>query len=261
MDVLIFCGQSNMQGESEGIPCNNSEVENAMEYLFLSDSLVPLKHPVGEDIYSENHLMVASACNGCGTLVPAFCREYVNTTGRDVVAIHVAKGATTISDWLPHTARYMCTVNKILAGIRLVKKSEPVQRIYLVWLQGESDAVNAVSTEDYLRNLVAFKNALKKDVGLNRFCIIQVGYFASQVNWLSGSQSDRRIQDENIMLAQELACRLDDFVLLTDVCKRLSIDEKFINPNVCGHYNNDALDLVGRIAGRALANLRLLSIK
>lgn len=92
MDVLIFCGQSNMQGESEGLPFNNTEVQNAKQYLHLSRSLVPLKHPVGEDIYGEGQLLLASACNGCGTLVPAFCRQYTQTSGNNVVAIHVANG-------------------------------------------------------------------------------------------------------------------------------------------------------------------------
>lgn len=255
MDVLIFCGQSNMQGESEGLPFNNTEVQNAKQYLHLSRSLVPLKHPVGEDIYGEGQLLLASACNGCGTLVPAFCRQYTQTSGNNVVAIHVAKGATTIAEWLPDTARYKCAVNKILAGIRLANKTEQVQRICLVWLQGESDAVSAVSTENYLKNLVTLKNALKRDVGLNVFGIIQVGYFASQVDWLSDSQSIRRAHDENVMRAQQLACQQEDFVMLTDVCKKLSVDAQFINPNVCGHYNNLALDLIGQTAGKALAKV------
>lgn len=255
MDVLIFCGQSNMQGESEGLPFSNAVVQNAKQYLFCSDSLVPLKHPVGEDIYCNEQLMLAASCNGCGTLVPAFCRQYIETTCRNVVAIHVAKGATTIADWLPDTLRYKCAVNKILSGIRLANATEKVQHVYLVWLQGESDAVSAVSTEEYLKKLVTLKDALKRDVGLHKFGIIQVGYFASQVDWLNDSVDVRRTHDENIMLAQQLACKQEDFVLLTDVCKTLSVNTDFINPNVCGHYNNVALDLIGQTAGKALAKI------
>ncbi len=50
VDLLIFSGQSNMQGQTEG-PCENNEViNNCFEYKYLSDSLTPLKHPVGETI-------------------------------------------------------------------------------------------------------------------------------------------------------------------------------------------------------------------
>ena len=49
MDVIIFSGQSNMQGESEMLlPAH--EIKGAFEYKFLSDSIVPLSDPVGENI-------------------------------------------------------------------------------------------------------------------------------------------------------------------------------------------------------------------
>ena len=49
-DILIFSGQSNMQGQTEALPFPNDPVSDALEYRLLTDSLVPLMHPVGETI-------------------------------------------------------------------------------------------------------------------------------------------------------------------------------------------------------------------
>lgn len=258
MDVLIFCGQSNMQGQTEGLPSVNPIVSNALEYRFLTDSLVELRHPVGEDITVESELMLAAAYNGCGTLVPSFCEEYVKACGKRVIAIHAAKGATRVSQWLPDTERYKCLSEKITAGIRLASKLEPVEKIFFVWLQGESDAIEGISFEDYSARLLQLKNALKRDIGIDAFGIIEVGYFASEISW-SDKPLDVRLQgDEAIMRAQESIVRQDgDFVLLTDICKQLSRCKEYINSDAEGHYNNKAMELVGRAAASGLAKIRM----
>ena len=40
MDVIIFCGQSNMQGQTEGLPEVNEAVYGALEYRALTNSFV-----------------------------------------------------------------------------------------------------------------------------------------------------------------------------------------------------------------------------
>ena len=49
MDVIIFSGQSNMQGQSETLS-EHDIVKDAYEYKWLTDELVPLQNPVGENI-------------------------------------------------------------------------------------------------------------------------------------------------------------------------------------------------------------------
>ena len=48
MDVLIFGGQSNLQGQTESLPPGKT-VAGAFEYRHREGILVPLAHPVGED--------------------------------------------------------------------------------------------------------------------------------------------------------------------------------------------------------------------
>ena len=88
MDIIIFGGQSNMQGQTEKLT-SVSIIENAYEYKYLNDTIVPLKNPVGEDIRIDNTAgepvkektnlsewlkehKTGSACYGNTNLVPEF---------------------------------------------------------------------------------------------------------------------------------------------------------------------------------------------
>lgn len=257
MDVLIFGGQSNMQGQTEGLPSENEAVENALEYRVLSNTLIDLKHPVGENVSQDTHLL--GAHGGGGSLVPACCKEYVKRTGRKVVAIHVARGNTTVGEWLKGTHRYRTLTWKCTAGIKKAAEIEPVERVYFIWLQGESDANISSTSEEYVARITALKNDLKKDVGIDKFGIIKVGYFCSNTpkSW-SGASSDEEAlaKDEAILQAQEMVVERDqDFVMLTRICPKISCEKEWINPTVPGHYNNAAMDLIGKSAGETLAKL------
>ncbi len=253
-DILIFGGQSNMQGSTECLPEPNDPVTSASEYRYLTNELVPLRHPVGEDIGGD---LVWRAGEGHGSLVPACCRAYIQATGREVVAIHAARGGTMLSEWAKGTPRYDCALKKLRAGLEKVREAGKIRRVYYIWLQGESDAIDHTSEAVYKERLTAYKNALKDDVGIDRFCIIEVGYFSPAATWVGWSAEEGFACDEQIMKAQEnLPDEDPDFVLLTQVCKDLSLRPKYINPDAPGHYNNIAMEIIGTEAGKALAVLK-----
>ena len=131
MDVIIFCGQSNMQGFTEGVPNMNEPVLGASEYRWMGDLVVPLRHPVGEGFGGRDANEYFLASNG-GSLVPAFCREYVKNTDKEVMAIHVTRGNTTVGEWLRGTGRFHYAIQKIQAGIEKAKSLGEVERIYFV---------------------------------------------------------------------------------------------------------------------------------
>lgn len=255
-DVLIFGGQSNMQGQTGSFPTYNKPVEGAVEYRFLTDSFIPVQHPIGEVI--EGGLLLAASGNN-GSMVPACCREYVKKTGRSVLAIHVARGNTAIAEWDGATRRYQLAVEKIQGGLnKLRAEGHTVGKIYYLWLQGESDAINGTTTEDYERMLIDLKNNLKRDAGIHKFCILKVGYFnrhrAKALAHLTVQQ--RAAYDENIMHAQELAAQHDeDVVMLLRILPEMSLDQKNINPKAMGHFNNKAHTVIGKAAANALAKL------
>lgn len=252
-DLLIFGGQSNMEGQTEGLPEPNEPVERALEYFYLRDELLPLKHPVGEDVGEY----LGGACYGFGSLVPDFCRAYVEASGRRVIAVHAAKGATTVREWLPGTGIYRESCNKIKGAIAKTGRDN-IDKIYYMWLQGESDALASTSCEEYLRLLTLYKNALKEDLGIDRFCIIKVGYFCGVVSGVKDRPKDVAIAcDEAIMKAQDVAAATDsDFAMLTDICPKIVLLSEYVNPFEEGHFNNKAMTLIGNTAGKALAELR-----
>lgn len=254
-DIILFLGQSNMQGQTEKLS-ETVAVENAFEYKYLTDQLVPLKNPTGESItkdLKEGFLLtdmndlgrwlslhaLGMSSHGNTNMLPEFCREYIKQSGRQVVAVHAAKGSTKISFWL--TDGYNAIVQKTLGAINKVGK-ENVSGVYCVWLQGESDALSSTTTEDYMSALIEFKNRLKCDVGLEKFGIIKVGAFA-----MDG-------RDDAIFKAQEQACEEDsDFVMVTRITEKLLAEPKCLNPDAFGHYGSYGQEVLGRSAGKNLA--------
>lgn len=254
VDVLIFGGQSNMQGQTEGLPEVNVPVAGAYEYRYLTDSLIPVAHPIGEDL--ENGTILG-AHEGGGSLVPDCCRAYIEATGREVIAIHTARGATTVSEWQKGQPRYELMIKKISAGLKKIRKQYEIGKIYFLWLQGESDAIALTTKENYSKMVIDLKNSLKSDVGIDKFCIIEVGYFCGLVTWLHDRTIEEgKLHDEAIMKAQEELPTIDsDFVMLTQICKTLSLDKTNINPFAQGHYNNKTMTVIGETAGKALAEI------
>lgn len=259
-DLLIFGGQSNMQGECER--CSETQaVAGAMEYRYLTDSLVPLCNPVGENIlldktrgdavvYGTNlqdwvsRHVLGAACYGNTSLIPSFCRAYCENSQRQAVAVPVCRGGTMLSFWMPGTVGYEMIVEKTLAASAKTAETAQIGKKYFVWLHGESDAANGMSKLYYKENLTAFKEHLKADAGMDRFCIIRVGRFAGDA------------RDDAIMEAQSELCKQDpDFLMLTEIASELCKNPKYMNPNLAGHYSAEGLELLGKTAGSALADL------
>lgn len=236
-DLLIFSGQSNMQGQTECLPSPNPVIGNAFEYKMLGNSLVPLKHPCGEDIGDSMLLM---AHQGYGSLPPYFCRSYIEAAEIPVVAVHAARGSTVIADWLPGTERYDALACKINAAERKMSEQFVLRSKYFIWLQGESDAI-AGNTEAYYREkIVFFKNTLKKQFNIDKFMIIRVGRFTND---------DR---DFEIIRAQDKVCAMDsDFKMLTGASEELLKSSHYVNPEAAGHYSNEGFRALGEIAGKA----------
>lgn len=239
MDILIFSGQSNMQGQTESLPLARF-VENAYEYRLQSHKIIPLAHPVGENLGE----ILWGAYEGKGSIVPDFCTSYIEKLKTPVLAVHAARGGTTIREWLPTTERYNILVKKCKSAILAALHKYEVEKIYFIWLQGESDAIENTSKQLYKDRMEEFRENLVKDLEIDGFFIIRVGKFV---------RDDR---DINIISAQEELCKTDNFVMLTRITGLLTESKRFINPFAKGHYNNTATSIIGKIAGENLALFR-----
>ena len=261
IDLLVFGGQSNMQGQSERLS-ENEPVEGAWEYRYLEDALVPLCNPVGENIRTDGSRGIAHQKGGDGqkwlrehvtgwsaggntNLVPAFCRAYIRETGAKVAAVHAAKGSTQISYWLPGTVGYELLTGKAKAAIQKLQPQYAIDRIWFVWLQGESDAIAGVDREAYMESMRCLQSSLEKDLGIHSFGVIRVGRFTG----------DRR--DQQIIDAQDAICREKGFVMLTQLAADMGQQPKYMNPDVKGHFSAEGLELLGSTAGTALAHFAM----
>lgn len=258
MDIIIFSGQSNMQGESERL--SSTEIINgAYEYRYLTDTAVPLQNPVGEDItyegtcgfpfthetvqrtWLETHA-VGSACFGHTNLVPSFCDTYCRKTKRSVLAVHAAKGSSAMDKWMPGKPQYEILIKKSQAAIRYAEAHGGVERIFFVWLQGESDAIQAKTKQYYKESITTLFDALSNTLGIERFAIIRVGHFC-------GDSRDKEITD-----AQDEICREHNgFIMLTTITEQLESRADCMHPNIQGHFSAKGLELLGEAAGEALA--------
>lgn len=264
-DIIIFSGQSNMQGQSEALPKENLPVDGAMEYRYDGDELVPLKHPVGECLDDNGNIVLGrdgdlwkdwdksqesvrwlldtnallAPCEGNANLVPFFCDAYVKKTGRKCVAVHTAKGSTTISYWLKGARGYEIMLKKAKAAIEKVNPDN----IYFVWLQGESDAIASRKLKDYKKDIEDLNNSLKQDLGIDKFGVILVGRFTD----------DER--DFEIIEAQRQVCKENpDFIMLTELSQTLLKDKENVNPDAKGHFSLKGFEALGKDAGDSLGN-------
>lgn len=257
MDVLIFMGQSNMQG-STGEKCSVKPENGVWEYAYSTDELKPLVSPVGEDVKSESgEILLAASALGNGSLLPYFANEYSRLCGKSVAAIHCAKGNTSIAEWEEGTERFASAAAKIKAGLNRVSATEKIDKTYIIWLQGESDALLFTPQKVYEEKLIRLKEALKREFYFDKFCIIKTGYFAAYAGWISGAFDEKKASDTAIMNAQENVAEIDsDFVVLTDVTAGLSENHAYLNPKEFGpHYNNAGMKIIGEAAATTLAEI------
>ena len=251
-DLIIFSGQSNMEGEAERMPDDNSPIAGALEYRYLENKLVPLRHPAGENISKNGKVFIPrhrdawGSAQECALLsawkkrtnpVPFFCKSYIKTTGRNVIAVHAAKGATTIDYWQRGQLGYEMLCKKAKKAIEMTNP----EHIYFVWLQGESDAIERKSKDLYKKQMICLYESLHEDLGVEKFGNILVGRFTMDDS------------DFEIINAQKEVCNEHEgFIMLTEITEEIIYIDKYMNPVAHGHYSVDGQELIGFLAGRKL---------
>ena len=129
-----------------------------------------------------------------------------------------------------------------LEGARRASSEYEITGTYIVWLQGESDAIESTGREEYKQKLAEFGHALRDTLGVERFGVIRCGYFTGDA------------RDLQIIGAQDDICREDPFFLmLTEEITTLNGMPEYINPFAAGHLNTRGLDKVGHDSAVTLA--------
>jgi len=244
VDIVIFAGQSNMSGAGGNAGQAPPVVSGAgYEFRAISDptGLYPITEPFG-----TKETAVIGDVGRRGSLVSSFVNTYYQLTGVPVIAVSASRGATDSNFWCGAKVKVDLSSRLARATTYLATNRISVRKKYLVWLQGESDAVNGTSAAQYQANLNSAFSTLFAS-GLNQVFIITPG------NAKGGMYSY-----DTIINAQKALCASSGRFTLASATLR-NLPNTYLADEV--HYNQQALNMVGAEAGRSAAAFTALTAK
>ncbi len=234
VDLIVFAGQSNMSGLG-GDPSKAVKVIDGAgaEFRSVSDptKLYTITEPFGfyENTETMNDLFLKR-----GSLVSAFVNAYYEETKVPVVAVSASKGGTPSTYWATDVVGEDVVTRFLNAKEWLKGNGYTVRNQFLVFLQGENDVLENVSTDQYLTDLNTFSTKMFYR-GIDKFLIIRIG------RTIDDPDAYKRIAD-----VQTELCRTDPrFVLISTMLS--GFGEEYMTDKY--HYNQDALNALGAEAG------------
>ncbi len=245
-DLMLFIGQSNMSGRGNASEAVSVPQGHAYEFRAVSDptALYPLTEPFGKD--ENNSESGVSETTKTGSLVSAFAESYYETTKTPLVAVSCSKGGTGINFWDTGRPAYADAVSRLkTAQDFLASEGKTVGGVYLVWLQGETDAENGVPDDRYLKTLGKIFTAFEEDADVGHCFVIPIGGFA-------GSDETHRENYARIRAAQIAFC--EERADATVVSTRLADLSRFGFMKDERHFKQEGYDLLGADAGENAGN-------
>ena len=239
VDVVLFIGGTNMAGRGDAAGSAECAEGHAYEFRAVSDPtrLYPMTAEFGS---AENkNYGLQDGGRKTGSLVPAFCEAYYQSTQTPIVAVSASEGDTTVQDWGAGKGKLEDAAERLAAAVEFVGQSETyrVRRVLAVWCQGEADAEAGTVAADYIRGVEALFGALFRR-GLETCLVIQ-----------TGASVAKPVQYEIIREAQLQLCSENDrFVMISDAFAGL-----LEMTAEGGGYTQEAYNLVGTGAGENAA--------
>jgi hypothetical protein len=172
-------------------------------------------------------------------MVSAFVNTYFQKTGVPVVAVPATCGGTDSSYWASSAAKADLLSRYTKAKTYLEKNNFKVRRKFLVFMQGESDAVKGVSAFDYKNNLVSAFQPLFAN-GLEQVFLITPGY---AVNGM--------FSYDDVVNAQTDLCNSNNMFTLASSVLHSQAMNVYLDDAV--HYNQQGLNLAGSSAAGVAA--------
>lgn len=251
-DLIVFAGQSNMSGrgaKEEAVKCPAGA---GFEYKPVSrpDTLVPIEEPFGLNEEREDGLYDRLYSERSGSMVSAAVAEYYRRTGRQVVALAASMGGTSTRQWLEDGLLTDALDRLKQTFAFLDSQGIAVERKYLVWCQGETDADFKVPAEEYIART---ENILGQFVehGIEKCFLVQIGHYnyvdcPEARDGMTGEELDRCYGV--IRNAQFQIC-LDK----GDVVLAASFEPYLHEMKDAFHYRQSAYNEVGLHVGRKMA--------
>ena len=182
IDIVLFIGQSNMVGNGSMDEIDGNKIDfgsldgKIFEYKYNTDSLVEysndnnLPDRLGEfnAVYSDSTNYYAQSEEGSYTFMSKFAKQYVKSTGRNIVMVPVAVGGRGIFYFTPQyiEKEKMESVNdnmihfivkKYNAAVEKVKSSGNynVKNTFYIIYNGESDSIQFSSSYNSYKKFIS----------------------------------------------------------------------------------------------------------
>ena len=219
VDLVIFMGQSNMVGRGTASQATLVEEGHGYEFKAISDP-TKLYHAVEPFGLNEDNQDSGVTDNGrTGSLVSAFMEEYYKYRQVPIVGVSCSKGGTATSFWAPGGKPLNDAIARHeSAKVWLEENGYTIEHDYMVWLQGESDAGNGVSSNQYTTNLTAIIEDMIAKTGIEFCAIIRIGHYKPSAT-----------RNKEIIYAQTNLCKTYDKAVL-------------VSAKLAGYGNSDMPD-------------------
>lgn len=240
VDLIIFAGQSNMSGcGGDASLAPEVSEEAGMEFRAVSDptKLYKISEPFGAN---ENNLsgLFEKPGGKKGSLVSAFINEYYSRTNTQVIAVSASRGETAMSQWLDASIQNDVVSRLIVSKDWLEYNGYTINHIYMVWLQGESDALKRVSQDTYKTDLDNFVRPLFAS-GLEKVFIIT-----------PGRTIDEKEIYSNVVNAQLTVSKESPYYALATNALS-SVSTEYMTDIY--HYNQHVLNMLGKFSAESVA--------
>jgi len=240
IDLVFFAGQSNMSG------CGGNynyapKVEEGHGYEFraISDPtrLYNITEPFGINENTTNAIMDFPGQKN-GSLVSAFANEYYELTGVPIVAVSASAGGTNTDFWLSQPVTYDLSERLKRAQVWLESNDYYIRKQYVLWLQGESDAIVGTTSEKYNDNMDNIIRPLFIG-GVQKVFFITPGRTITRKNYFDD------VINAQLYMGKNSGYYGVATTILSKVSTEYMVDE--------WHYNQSVLNLVGEEAAKSLA--------
>lgn len=255
VDLMVFAGQSNMSGRGDAETAIHCADGAGFEYKAVShpEELLPIKEPfgLGEDkIGAISDRTEDGGTKRRGSMVSAIADTYHARTGRTIVGVSASIGGSNTEQW---KQVYLAdAIERLdLAKAFLSEHHFFIEKLFVIWCQGESDGDAKRTATDYTTNTKEIFRIFQTH-GAEKCFLVQIGHYnyldyPEGQNGLTGLEWDRHYAV--IRNAQAALCETDkDFILAGsfEPCLHDMKDDY--------HYHQNAYNLVGKQVGAVLAD-------
>ncbi|MCR5339639.1 MAG: sialate O-acetylesterase [Lachnospiraceae bacterium] len=261
IDVIVFAGQSNMMGHGNAAQATSVSGKAAKAYLPVTAAgkISAFYEPFGQlenDKYFNS--IFGKENYATGSLVSSFIKNYYKQTKTPVLAVPAAMMGSGSQSWASN--RYKGVISRVNAAEKTAKKAGySIGHVYMVWMQGESDALamqrnadgscdNNMSGKQHIKNVKKMLSKVQKKTNITKcFVIVIPSYYGADTDPYGTKWSIyyKKIQQAQVTLCDEN----DDFIMA--YAKTPSLGREYFHADNM-HLMQPGLNKIGLAAGKTV---------